>query len=96
MTIILQGESIGSESDFHRALSQQLDLGSHYGHNLAALWDRLTTDVERPLHLVWKDSSTSRKLMGEATFHAIVRLLQDVERQDIELERTEVFTFTHE
>ncbi|MCK6885045.1 barstar family protein [Enterobacter roggenkampii] len=30
-------------------MSASLDFGPYYGRNLDALWDRLSTDVERPV-----------------------------------------------
>lgn len=96
MNIILQGESIKNERDLHRILSEKLDFGPYYGSNLAALWDRLTTDVERPVSLIWKDSSASRDGLGDFLFDKIVNLFRDVEQQDREFGRAERFIFTIE
>jgi len=93
MRITLFGNTIKNEGDLHRVLSEQLDFGPYYGRNLAALWDRLTTDVERPVQLIWKDADSSRAAMGEETFEKIVKLFRDVEEQDRNFGRTEAFTF---
>jgi ribonuclease inhibitor len=77
----LDGARCHSEADFHRQVSSLLGFGVHYGHNLDALWDRLSADVERPLTLVWKDSAISRARLGD-TFDAIVAMLRRVEQQD--------------
>ena len=92
MKIILQGRTIGNEQEFHDVLSKQLDFGSYYGNNLSALWDRMTTDVERPVQLVWKDSAVSRTAMGNGVFDKIISLFRDVEKHDREMGRGEAFS----
>jgi ribonuclease inhibitor len=96
MEIIVQGDVIKSEHDLHRVLSDKLDFGPYYGANLAALWDRLTTDVERPVHLIWKNAEVSRAAMGEDLFAKIVQLLRDIEKQDRDWGLPHVFTLTIE
>ena len=81
MQVELDGEHIANEAQFHAAIVKALDLGGHYGRNLDALWDVLTTDVERPVTLVWRDSTVSRQAMPER-FAAIVGVLQRVAAQD--------------
>lgn len=49
---IIDGALIKNEMDFHSALAEKLSLSSYYGKNLDAMWDVLTTDVERPICLV--------------------------------------------
>lgn len=83
MVYELDGAKITSEPDFHREISRLLDFGEYYGGNLDALWDRLSTDVERPLVLAWKHSSESRAAMGER-FDKIIGVLMRVEHQDKE------------
>jgi ribonuclease inhibitor len=77
----IDGARIYSESDFHQEISSLLDFGEYYGHNLDALWDRLSADVERPLTLIWKNSAISMAHLGDA-FDAIVDVLQRVKKQD--------------
>lgn len=74
-------------------LSRELDFGPYYGKNLSALWDRLTTDVERPVHLIWTDAAKSREHLGAELFGRITQLLRDVEASDIEIGYAEKFTF---
>ena len=93
MDITLHGSRIKSESDLHQVLSEKLDLGPYYGRNLAALWDRLTTDVARPVRMIWKDADLSRAGMGDEVFARIVSLFRDVEQQDLDFGRSEMFTF---
>ncbi|MGW2857185.1 barstar family protein, partial [Streptomyces sp. NPDC001215] len=72
MRIEIDGAAIRSESDLHEFLSRALDFGPYYGANLSALWDRLSTDVERPVEIVWKESELSRTALGESP-----QILQD-------------------
>ncbi|EKY3120947.1 barstar family protein, partial [Cronobacter turicensis] len=51
--IILDGKKIENESEFHSVMSDLLNFGPYYGRNLDALWDRLSTDVERPVKIIW-------------------------------------------
>jgi ribonuclease inhibitor len=82
MQVTLNGRKIETESDVHDTLATALEFGPHYGNNLAALWDRLTTDVERPVKVVWLESTQSRKNLGGELFERIIRLMRDVEEQD--------------
>lgn len=61
--------------DVHAALATALDFDSYYGYNLDALWDVLTTDVERPLIIQWENSTVSATRMG-AEFEKIVNVLR--------------------
>jgi ribonuclease inhibitor len=83
MKIEFDGEAILSEGDFHDALAEALDLTGYYGGNLSALWDVLSTDVERPVRLVWENSAVSQAAMGSG-FDRLVDVLRRVEKQDTE------------
>jgi ribonuclease inhibitor len=82
----LEGREIGSLDDFYDRLADGLPLPKHFGRNLDALWDALSTDVEGPFEIVWKRADESRKRMG-SDFDRIVSLLREVEeeRDDITL-----------
>lgn len=84
MIIELDGRKLLTESDFHDALVDALDLSEYYGMNLAALEDVLNHDVSRPLDLIWLNAHASKRSMGER-FTAIVTVLQRVEREDIDI-----------
>ncbi|GAA1235364.1 hypothetical protein GCM10009665_26910 [Kitasatospora nipponensis] len=81
MRVTIDGLTIHSEADLHRVLDRELDFG-YYGYNLNALWDRLSTDVERPVELVWQNSEASRTQLGVELFDRIAALLDRVVRQD--------------
>ncbi|MFI2610930.1 barstar family protein [Kitasatospora sp. NPDC018619] len=75
MRVVIDGTHIGSQADLHRVLAGPLDFGPYYGHNLNALWDRLSRDVERPVEIVWENAEVSRSLMGDKAFEAVVSVL---------------------
>lgn len=79
----IDGSKVRSEIDFHNSIADILRLSHHYGRNLDALWDVLSTDAERPLRIIWRDSYLSQAAMPEC-FARIVEVLRRVERQDME------------
>ncbi|GAA2405737.1 hypothetical protein GCM10010433_00170 [Streptomyces pulveraceus] len=96
MRIEIDGAEIRSERDLHDFLSRALDFGSYYGANLSALWDRLSTDVERPVEIVWKESELSRRALGENEFEKIRDLLLRVQSQDESFGWPDRFSVTFE
>jgi ribonuclease inhibitor len=90
MKVIIDGNDIHTEEEFHKKISDALGFPSHYGKNLDALWDVLSTDIERPVTLIWKNSASSQAAMGES-FGKIVDILKKVVVQDIEWELDEKF-----
>ncbi|HEY3365034.1 MAG TPA: barstar family protein [Symbiobacteriaceae bacterium] len=89
----VDGRMIRTERDFHQVLAKALDFGRYYGNNLDALWDRLSTDVERPVLLIWKDSEISRRQLTDECFGRIVEVLQAVKEQDEQFGLAERFVF---
>ena len=65
MIIELDGLSISSEQDFHKRIASAFSLAQYYENNLNSLWDLLSTDVERPIEIVWKNSKESEQSMGK-------------------------------
>ncbi|MGW1297225.1 barstar family protein [Streptomyces sp. NPDC002533] len=82
MRVEINGTDISSQTDLHRVLAGALDFGPHYGANLNALRDRLTVDTERPVEIIWHNTSTSRALMGEESFTQVHDLLETIAEQD--------------
>jgi ribonuclease inhibitor len=79
MIVIVDGTKIHSERDLHEILMNELGLGDFYGYNLAAL----TTDVVRPVKIVWKHSEQSRVALGNEIFAKYVKLFNDAVEQDV-------------
>lgn len=76
----LDGKTVRSLDDFYDQLSIRLSLPEHFGRNLDALWDVLSTDVEGPFEIVWKHTGDSKKLMGK-DFDRAVKLLKDLQKE---------------
>lgn len=83
MKIIIHGNEIHSASDFHEKISEAFEFSNYYGKNLDALWDYLSTEVERPVSLFWMNSALSKSTMGD-DFDKIASVLNRVVKQDIE------------
>ena len=80
--IMIDGNIVKTEKDFHRTLAIQCDVAEFYGHNLNALWDLLSWGVERPVCIIWNNSANSKKFMGASAFYQIINVLQRVKEQD--------------
>lgn len=82
MELLLDGNAILAEMDLHQALDLALDFGPHYGWNRAALWDRLSRDVERPLRIIWRHSAVSAEALGIGVFAELCLLIAAVAESD--------------
>lgn len=92
MQIKIDGREIRSEHDLHAALKRHLDLGPYYGNNLNALWDVLTTDVERPLRIIWYNSEATIAHMKQR-FDIICEVLTRLAEQEKSLSPERRFEF---
>jgi ribonuclease inhibitor len=79
-TYRLPGREIRSLEEFYDVLSLTLALPEHFGRNLDALWDVLTTDVKGPAKIIWEESAVSKKAMGPV-YDRISALLAEVEKE---------------
>ncbi|EHY87320.1 Barstar, RNAse (barnase) inhibitor [Saccharomonospora azurea NA-128] len=91
--VVLNGRKIRTLRDFHSQMSNMLGFGPYYGNNFDALWDRLSRDVERPVHIRWEHASCSRSALGEELFNKIVSIFNDLTIEDRSLDPSERFTF---
>lgn len=82
---IIDGHNVRSIEDFYGELTRQLPFPAHFGNNLDALWDVLTTEIKGPVRIVWSGAESSRRAMGK-DFERAAALLQDVakERKDFQ------------
>ena len=82
----LNGLKIQSLDNLYNRLENRLSLPPHFGRNLDALWDVLSTDVEGPFEIVWTNSDDSKKSMGK-DFQRVIKLLKELkkERDDFKL-----------
>jgi len=76
----LPGKSIHSLAEFYDEIALLLNFPDHFGRNLDALWDLLTTDIKGPVELIWEESATSKKSMGK-DFTRVSALLRDIEKE---------------
>ena len=96
MRLIIDGTQIQNEKNLHDFMAKNLNFGLYYGHNLAALRDRLAHDVERPLDIIWKNSKISQQNLGEDLFNRIIEIFRFIEKQDKSFNWSECFTFSIE
>lgn len=76
----LNGRVIRSLDDLYDQLIKQLALPAHFGRNLDALFDVLSTDVAGPFKIVWKHSDESKESMGR-DFNRVVKLFKELEKE---------------
>ena len=79
--------AVHSLDRFYDELARQFGFPSHFGRNLDALWDVLTTDIEGPLKIIWEDTQLSQTGLGDE-YARLVSLLEEIaaERGDMTLE----------
>lgn len=92
MIIELDGLSISSEQDFHKRIASAFSVAEYYANNLNSLWDLLSTDIERPVEIVWKSSKESEQSMG-GTFKKIISIFERTKIQDMSLGLDEKFEY---
>lgn len=92
MIIILDGLTISSEQEFHKKIAVAFAVTDFYGNNLNALWDLLSTDVERPVDLIWKNSEYSQKNMGDS-YNKIIKIFERTKQQDVNFGWEEKFNY---
>ncbi len=77
---VLDGKAVRSPDRFYEEISARLSFPDHFGRNLDALWDVLSTDIEGPIEVVWEDADISRDAMGR-DFGRILGVLRKVARR---------------
>lgn len=92
MNIEIHGDKILTELEFHNEIARQFDVELYYGKNLDALWDLLSGGVERPINLIWFNSTTSKEKLS--CFEEIVFILEKVKNQDEQFNLEEKFAYT--
>jgi len=83
---LLDGRAIRSIPDFYDEVGRKLPLPPHFGRNLDALADVLSTDIPGPFEIVWENASASRKAL-KTDFTRIEGMLKHVaaERDDFQV-----------
>lgn len=80
---IIDGKRALSLDLFYDEITRQFDFPDYFGRNLDALYDVLSTDLEGPLEVIWRDSVVSLAAMGN-DFQRLRDVLESVasERDD--------------
>ncbi|GGJ25714.1 hypothetical protein GCM10008938_09800 [Deinococcus roseus] len=89
----IDGSQLETPADLHHCLQKNLHFPAHHGHNIHALRDMLSTEVRRPLHLIWNQSEASRASFGKSAFQALVDVFQQAARADENQPPDQRFTF---
>lgn len=76
----LNGNTIHSLDDLYDRISNLIDLPEHFGRNLDALWDVLSTGVEGHFEIIWRHADNSKKFMGK-DFDRAVKLFEELEKE---------------
>lgn len=84
-TLVLDGATMFSGSDFHDQISKMPGFPSFYGRNLDSLWECLTGFVDRNVKIVWLQHELSEKRLGE-TYKSIVSMFEDIRKSHPEFE----------
>jgi len=73
--------------EVYRQLATQIELPAHFGNNLDALFDLLTTDIRGPLQIVWHCHDASATRLGHDNYTALLAVLHDAahNRPDLDL-----------
>lgn len=82
--ISIDGTRIRSLADAHETLARGLKLPSHYGRNLDALFDCLTTEVPGPLVIEWHSSIATMKALA-LDFDRLRKTMEDAARSRADL-----------
>lgn len=81
----IEFSDVHSLEDFYRQLAAQTRLPEHFDHNLDALFDVLTTELEGPLLLVWRKHDASAAKLGHDNYMALLATLHDAANERIDL-----------
>ncbi|MGF7037363.1 barstar family protein [Mucilaginibacter lappiensis] len=80
MDIIIEGERITTIDDFHLEIKKKLGFPEYYGENLNALWDCLTSSIDLPVTLIWRNFDISKANL-ENEFNSIIDLFSSAEKE---------------
>lgn len=80
--VIIDEGKYSDIKEVHKYLSTELDFGPYYGNNLDALWDALTTNVERPFMIEWINADLLDSKLSKS-YKEFIKILKAVEEDDL-------------
>ncbi len=80
MKIVIEGQDMKNINDFHLYLKETLGFPEYYGMNLDALWDMLTSWVDLPLTIEWKNFESSENNLRDDAFR-ILDVFKEAEQE---------------
>ena len=78
--IVLNGDKMLDKATTHAYLKEKLALPTHYGENLDALWDCLSTDLSLKKIIIYKPTAIIENL--GAYGGSIIELFQEVSKEN--------------
>lgn len=73
-------------------MSASLDFRSYYGRNFDALWNRLNTNIERPVKIIWLNFELYRVNIG-SYFDGIAKVFERTKLQGLNSNWKEKFEY---
>ena len=81
MELIIDGEKIKNENDFHILCKKELDFPEYHGENLNAFWDVMHPLSFDPLKIIWKNFSISKQNIGNDIKY-IIKTFEDLKEEE--------------
>ena len=79
---VLDFAALDTVEAIYDTLADQLRLPAHFGRNLDALWDTLTTDLPGPIEIVLANESAAKPAMRPFLRRLAALLHEAAERRD--------------
>lgn len=74
---LINGKEIKSQDHLHTILAKQLNFPSHYGKNLDALYDTLSSDFSGQTIIKIKSIGILKSKLGQEYIEALIQAIQD-------------------
>ncbi|NOL49887.1 barstar family protein [Pelistega europaea] len=71
---------VESMSQFYQHMVHSLNLPQYMAHNLDALFDSLSADVEGPIFIYWPNHQVAFQQLGEDKVQRIINVFRDLQR----------------
>lgn len=78
--VIIECSKVNGEEDFHQVFGELSFAPKHYGKNLNALWDVLTTDIEGPVEFIFQNHSHFSNA-NESEYKRIINIFTEASKE---------------